>query len=154
MKSARLWASITAGLAALSLIALLSPQFRIVVWDTGQKKLLYLWGGHTALQATVSPLVYLIAALWGLAGVSSLGIAAYRLHQSHRSAVAWMNWAAFFIAMHLIFLLVAAEEVLTDLRMAALHADSFAHIGSATNFAILFLLLFLPSRIKKWLFAS
>lgn len=140
-------------LGGLCGVALFLPQFRIQIWDNAQVEHLYLWGGHQRVQATVASSIYVIAALWGVAAVAALIWAGNRLRRQERQAIAWMNWAAFFIAMELSFLLVAAEEVLTDLRVAALHADSLASFGSWTSFIVLFLLLFLPGRIKKILFS-
>lgn len=141
-------------LAGACAVALFLPQFRVQVSDTGQQAQLYLWGGHQRLQTTVAASVYLLAAFWGLAAGAALGWAAYLLKQGKRPAIAWMNWAALFIALELIFLLVAAEEVLTDLRVKGLHADSLAQIGSWISFVVLIVLLFLPGRAKKALFPA
>ncbi|MCS7297598.1 MAG: hypothetical protein RMK19_00040 [Bacteroidia bacterium] len=152
MKNPKLWAFIVFFLGILTFIAFFLPQFQIVIWESGEKSLIYAWGGHSKVGATVSPLLYVIANLWGGGAVLSLMWAGYKLREPHRSAVAWMNWAAFFLAMELIFLLVVAEEVLTDLRILLLHADSLAASGSWLSFIVLILLLFLPGRVKKSLF--
>ncbi|MCS6894680.1 MAG: hypothetical protein NZZ60_00840 [Bacteroidia bacterium] len=152
MKNPRLWAWLTYTLGGICGIALVLPQFRIYIWDSGQIGYLYLWGGAQKVNATVSGSIYLIAAIWGLAAVGALLWAGNKLRHKERQAIAWMNWAAFFIAMELSFLLVAAEEVLTDLRVEALHADSFASLGSWMSFVVLFSLLFLPGRAKRLLF--
>ncbi|MCX8112248.1 MAG: hypothetical protein N3E49_03500 [Bacteroidia bacterium] len=154
MKKSRFWGQVCFVLAGVSASALFCPQFRIHIWDDGRSANLYLWGGHVALQATVSVAVYVIAAVWGLAGVGGLFLAGKKLYQHNRAAIAWMNWAAFFVAMELVFLLVAAEEVLTDLRVRLLHADSYASVGSWISFCILLILLFLPSRVKKQVFQN
>ncbi|MCX7979535.1 MAG: hypothetical protein N3A68_00630 [Bacteroidia bacterium] len=152
MKKAKLWAYSVFLCAALSGIAFLLPQFRIVLWDTGQEGWLFFWGGHACVGATVPAVVYGIAAVWGLLGVGALFWAGRQVLRLERKAIAWLNWAAFFLVMELIFLLGAAEEVLTDLRVQNLHADSFAQVGSWLTFIVLFVLLFLPGRVKKALF--
>ncbi len=152
MKKAKLWAYSVFLCAALGGIAFFLPQFRVVVWDTGQEGWLFFWGGHARMGATVPGILYGIAAVWGLLGVGALFWAGRSILLVQRKAIAWMNWAAFFLAMELIFLLVAAEEVLTDLRVQNLHADSFAQGGSWLTFIVLFVLLFLPGRVKKALF--
>ncbi|GIV24465.1 MAG: hypothetical protein KatS3mg026_0157 [Bacteroidia bacterium] len=154
MKRATFWAAAVALLGSLCALSLFLPQFRIQVWDTSQSGYLYFWGGHEKFRATVSGWVYGIAALWAIAGVGGLMRAAWLLKKGQRAAIAWLNWAAFFLAMQLTFLLVAAEEVLTDLRVASLHADSFAQVGSWTPFVVFLALLFLPGRVKKALFST
>lgn len=154
MKNPRLWGKVLYGLAGVCALALIMPQFRLQIWENSQQTYLYMWGGHAKVHASVAGSIYLIAALWGVAAVAGLFLAGRKLHQHSSTAIAWMNWAAFFIAMELIFLLTAAEEVLTDLRVMQLQADSFASWGSWTSFTVLFILLFLPSRIKKWCFKS
>lgn len=152
MKRATFWTATVALLGGTCVGSLFLPQFRIQVWDTGQSGYLYLWGGHAKFQATVSDWVYGIAALWAIAGIGGLIRAAWLLRKGQRAAIAWLNWAAFFLAMQLTFLLVAAEEVLTDLRVAELHADSFAQGGSWGPFVVFLVLLFLPGLIKRALF--
>ncbi|MDW8135093.1 MAG: hypothetical protein RMJ66_08530 [Bacteroidia bacterium] len=154
MKSEKLWIYLTYACGALSFIALFLPQFEIVVWEKQVKGFLFLWGGHKNFYTDVSLLVYLVAAMWGIGAAGALLWAGVLLRRRLRTAIAWMNWAAFFVAMELIFLLVAAEEVLTDLRVQSLQADSFARWGSWLSFAVLFILLFLPGRTKKALFPS
>lgn len=149
MRSAAFWAYTSFVLAGLVLLALLLPQFQVVLWDTGQRSLLFIWGGHQKVGATVPFSLYAIAAAWGIAAAGALFLAGRLLRGHRRSAIAWMNWAAFFLAMELIFLLSAAEEVLTDLRVEAYHADSFAQVGSWVSFAVLVALLFIPGRAKK-----
>ena len=149
MRSVTLWAYVSFAFAGLALVALALPQFQIVVWESGQRSLLFLWGGHQRVGATVPSSIYATAAGWGLAGVGALFLAGRRLKAQNRSAIAWLNWAAFFLGMELIFLLVAAEETLTDLRVQALRADSFAQVGSWISFGILVALLFIPSRVKR-----
>jgi len=152
VKQTTFWVSAAALLGGVCGVSLFLPQFRIQVWDTGQSGYLYFWGGQAKLQATVSGWVYAIAAVWAIAGVASLIGAAWLVKKGQRAAVAWLNWAAFFLAMQLTFLLIAAEEVLTDLRVAGLHADSFAQVGSWAPFIVFLILLFLPGRLKKALF--
>lgn len=154
VKNPRFWGKACYLLAGLTVAALLLPQFRIQVWDDGRSAYLYSWGGHTSLNTTVSTSLYVIGVLWGLAAAGGLFIAGRQLHHTDRRAIAWMNWSAFFIAMELIFLLTIAEEVLNDLRVALLHADSFASFGSWTSFIVFFILLFLPSRVKKMVFSG
>ncbi len=149
MRPVNLWAYVSFAFAGLALVALALPQFQIVVWESGQRNLLFLWGGHQRVGATVPFSVYAIAAGWGLAGVGALFLAGRRLRAQNRSAINWLNWAAFFLGMELVFLLVAAEEILTDLRVQTLHADSFAQVGSWISFGVLVALLFIPSRVKK-----
>jgi len=152
VKNPRLWEKTNYILGGLCLLALFLPQFQVRIWDTGHIEHLYMWGGHDKVGATVSGLLYGIAIFWGIAAAVGLFLAGRRLRTLSRSAIAWMNWAAFFLAVELIFILSAAEEVLTDLRVAQLHADSFASFGSWISFIVFFLLLFLPSRIKNALF--
>lgn len=149
MRPVTLWAYVSFAFAGLTLVALVLPQFQIMVWESGHRSLLFLWGGHQAVGATVPLSVYAIAAVWGLAAVAALIRAGWLLRAGQRSAIAWMNWAAFFLAMELIFLLSAAEEVLTDLRVQELQADSLAQIGSWISFGVLVVLLFVPGRAKK-----
>lgn len=152
MRNPRFWSTVSYLLAGLTLLALLLPQFRVLIWDNGRSGYLYVWGGHTGLGTSVAGSLYVLAILWGVAGAGGLFLAARRLRETNRSAIAWMNWSAFFIAMELIFLLTIAEEVLTDLRVALLHADSYASFGSWMSFVVFFILLFLPARIKKLIF--
>jgi len=136
-------------LAVLSVLALISPQHRIVVWETGQQKLLYFWGGHEALGATVSFLAYLLGALMG-AVAAFLMVGGYRyLSRENPRAIALFNWAALCIAIELIFLLGIAEEVLTDLRARHLHADAYASWGGGISEFLLIALLFVPGWVKK-----
>ncbi|MEN2992602.1 MAG: hypothetical protein ABDH91_03510 [Bacteroidia bacterium] len=149
MAKLRFWSVLVGILGGIVGLALFLPQFRIVIWDTQRTGLLYIWGGHSQLGATVHWAIYLIAALWGLAGLAALGQSARLIAQKNLRSIALLNWSAFFIAMELVFLLVAAEEVLTDLRVQELHADSYASLGSWCSFIVLIGLLFLPSRLKK-----
>ncbi len=136
-------------MAALSVLAILFPQHRIIIWETGQQKLLYFWGGHEALGATVSGLAYLLGALMG-AVAAFLMVWGYRhLSRENPRAIALFNWAALCIAVELIFLLGIAEEVLTDLRAQNLHADSYASWGGGISEFLLIALLFVPGWVKK-----
>ncbi|MCX7605827.1 MAG: hypothetical protein N2170_01005 [Bacteroidia bacterium] len=152
MDKYKLWSYLSFFLSGVAFVALFLPLFRVVVWDTGKQGYLFLWGGHGEFGASVPAVLYGIAGGWGLAGVVSLVYAGELLRRQSRSAIAWMNWAAFFLAMELIFLLVIAEEILTDLRVQELHADSFAQVGSWLGFLVLIGLLFLPGRARKALF--
>jgi len=136
-------------MVALSILALLLPQCRVVVWETGQQRLLYFWGGHQALGATVSGLAYFLGALMG-AIAAFLMVMGYRnLSKEKPSAIALFNWAALFIAIELVFILGIAEEVLTDLRAQSLHADSYASWGGGVSEFLLIALLFVPGWVKK-----
>ncbi len=134
---------------ALSLLALLSPQARVVVWETNQRHLLYLWGGHSALGADVSSLAYLLGALMGVLATFLLVWGFRELSMEKPRAIALFNWAALFIAIELVFLLGIAEEVLADLRAQNLHADSYASWGGGISEFLLIALLFVPGWVKK-----
>jgi len=140
-------------LAGLSVVAPLSPQHRIVVWETGQQKLLYLWGGHGALGATVSGLAYFLGALMGVVAAFLMIWGYLHLSRENPVAIALFNWAALCIAIELIFLLGVAEEVLTDLRAQNLHADSYASWGGGISEFLLIALLFVPGWVKKAYFS-
>ncbi len=141
-------------LAVLSILAPLSPQHRIIVWETGQQQLLYFWGGHSALGATVSSLAYLLGTFMG-AIAAFLMIWGYRkLSRENPRAIALFNWAALCIAIELIFLLGIAEEILTDLRAQNLHADSYASWGGGISEFLLIALLFVPGWVKKAYFSK
>ncbi|MCL6505670.1 MAG: hypothetical protein K6T59_01455, partial [Bryobacteraceae bacterium] len=99
VKRTTFWVGTIALLGGVWGVSLCLPQFRIQVWDTGQSGYLYFWGGQEKFQATVSAWVYAIAAAWAMAGVASLIRAAWLLKKGQRAAVAWLNWAAFFLAM-------------------------------------------------------
>ncbi|MCS6790084.1 MAG: hypothetical protein NZ580_03800 [Bacteroidia bacterium] len=153
MQKEKIWGYLTLSLAVLAFIALFLPQFRITIQEGGDA-LIYFWGGHAKVGATVPASLYLIALGWAILGVAALGWAVFLVRRKDRRTIAWLNWAAFFIAMQLVFLLTAAEEILTDLRVQELHADSLAQAGSWIAFGVMVILLFLPGRVKKSLFAT
>jgi hypothetical protein len=136
-------------LTAMSLLSLISPQFRVVVWEAGGGGFIYLWGGHSKLGSDVSGVAYGLAALMG-AIAALLMVRGFRdLSRENPRAIALFNWAALFIAIELVFLLGIAEEVLTDLRVQHLHADSYASWGGGMSEFLLIALLFVPGWVKK-----
>lgn len=102
----------------------------------------------------VSGIAYTLAALMG--GIAALlMIGGFRdLQSDNPRAIARFNWAALFIAIELVFLLGIAEEVLTDLRMQRLYADSYASWGGGVAEFLFFALLFVPGWVKKAYFPS
>jgi hypothetical protein len=145
----RLWRGVMGLLTILALLSLLLPQVRIVVWEGEQQRLLYLWGGHGALGSDVSGVAYILAALMGIIA-ALLMIGGFRdLQKENPRAIARFNWAALFLAIELVFLLGIAEEVLTDLRVQHLYADSYASWGGGIAEFLLFALLFVPGWVKK-----
>jgi hypothetical protein len=136
-------------LTALSLLSLISPQFRVVDWETCGGGFSYLWGGLSKMGSDVSGIAYGLAALMG-AIAALLMVRGFRgLSRENPRAIAFFNWAALFIAIELVFLLGIAEEVLTDLRVQHLHADSYASWGGGTAEFLLIALLFVPGWVKK-----
>ncbi len=140
-------------IAALAISVLGLPQLHIVVWETRQAQNIYFWGGHTALQASVSVVAYLLAVTWALVAAGFLGLAYYRLLRSDRRAIAGLNWGAFFIAVELAFLLGIGEEILSDLRGQGFHADSYASWGGGISLGLLIALLFVPGWVKRAYFS-
>lgn len=143
------WKWVVVAIALLGVLALILPQFHVIVWESGQEGKIYLWGGHAAFGASVSGLAYGLALMWGLLGVVFLWLAYFRLKKADRRAIASLNWGAFFIAVELAFLLGIAEEVLSDLRVQGLHADSYASWGGAIFLGLLIGLLFVPGWVKR-----
>ncbi len=154
MLKKRLWKGFMGLLTVLAFLSLLLPQVRIVVWESSQERLLYLWGGHGALGSDVSGIAYTLAALTGMIA-ALLMMGGFRdLQKENPRAIARFNWAALFLAIELVFLLGIAEEVLTDLRVQRLHADSYASWGGGIAEFLLFTLLFVPGWVKKTYFPS
>ncbi len=143
------WKYAVGVLVGLSFLALVLPQFRVVFGETEQVGYIYIWGKSATIQADVSATAYIIAAIMGVVAAALMGGGYRYLLRGERKAIGLMNWAAFFIAVELAFLLGISEEVLSDLRAYGVYADSYASWGGGISEFLLFVLLFFMEGMKK-----